>query len=162
MYEIYWEPHAEGGKSIKRDCHGRVGPQDTIEFEREGIRATVHIYEKDASTMILLSLRIPPQVTLKVPSWNLNLTSSMRGANLSLKPIEIYLYDPSSKRHRDPVDDWMVLMGENNRIYYARFASPAGLGEMVLPAMTADDTEVTWPHITYSRQSGWYIYPINC
>ncbi len=166
VHRNFWEPLAEGGKSTRRDCHGHVGPQDSVEFEREGIRIIAFIDEKDATkSTLVLTLRIPPRVNLAIPSGKLIFRNPKRETNLSLTPYEVLSYDNHPDRQFKPIEDWSALVGESHRVYFIRFVLPQELDDIFfvfLPIMMVTNADISWPQITFSRTTGWYVYPLNC
>lgn len=93
-HESYWEPHAAGGETTKRHCHRTVGPSNLVELEREEIRATVFIREKQVKVPTLeLTLQIPPDIAVTVHSDRLTLRNLNKATDLSVDPFEVLYSD---------------------------------------------------------------------
>lgn len=164
-HENYWEPHAAGGATTKRHCHQTVGPSNLIVWEREGIRATVFIREKQVKGPTLeLTLQIPPDMLVTVHSDHLILRNLNQATDLSVDPFEV-LYSDAPEHQLKPVEDRSVLTGKKSRWHFFRFALPQDLDNnfsVDLPTMDVKHGAMLWPQINFVRASGWYIYPLNC
>lgn len=164
-HENYWEPHAEKGETTKRHCRQTVGPNNLVVLEREGVRATVFIREKQVKNPTLeLTLQIPPDVAVTVFSDQLIFRSSNHVLDLSVDPLEV-LYDDAPDHQLKSVEDRSVLIGKKSRWHFFRFDLPQGLGDKFLvdlPKMGVGRGAILWPKVTFVRASGWYLYPLNC
>lgn len=164
--ETFFEPSAGSGKVIGHDCHGAVGPPDTIRFEKDGV--TVYVYtalaQEAASTATLtIFLQLPRDAFVSFQGNDFIYSSTGEDKTLFPEIVEGFTSHPYTKNNIKRIHDWQVLHGEG--LYYMRFILPANevhTFSFRIPSLLINKQRLDIPTIDFSLNKGWYIYPINC
>ena len=161
-----YRPEASSGTAISGTCGAMFAPKDTIKFEL----GTVKLQVTGGAESLMLALAIPKGSAVNFASSEVIVRSGARTLTYNLSQFSYY--DRTAKQTiQVPIRE--VLIGEDEkfvfgvqpRIFDARLAvAAAGANSYVvqLPVLSIDGKALTVPPISFTKDSGFGLYAINC
>ena len=164
MTEVYYRPTAASGTAIKDLCAGLVAPSDTMRFRAGKAELRVKVV---GSTLYVL-VRVPAGSTVLFSSPEI--TVSMDG-QVQLYHLDRFgYYDAAQGSSTVPAigplvgGDIRTLVGPTPRIFssFLSLQREPSVGVVQLPRLMVDGEEILLPPVSFTREKGFAIRPLNC
>jgi hypothetical protein len=164
----YYVASTTGGTVSRPYCHGGVGPEANVDFERGGVK--VLVTPNQNSAQLTLTVQFTLQADDRISAqWNDIEAIDNFGNKLPivLESIHGYKYPDSVTHARYVLDlvDSNDFNGKNYNLYYFQAQVRGGIPEkftFVIPSMTVNGIEYPIKSITLEKQFGWWMEFINC
>lgn len=166
-YETYYKPSADGGSVTGITCQGRVGYPGNINFDIQSIRVMVHLRMAELRDVLVIQFRIPEGKAAVLPMEEFVIRVDGKETHLIPRRMVSFWAYPTYGTREVTVESQMVLRGIHDRFdwYEIAFDLPKYDDALIfvhIPHFQIDGHEKILPSIRFSRETGWFIYPLNC
>jgi hypothetical protein len=166
MKATWLEPQTSEGMVVRHDCHGNVGPPDTIVVERENIKIRVMttVQENEHRMALTIQLQMPEGVAVTMPFRTLIVTVPNGQEATEPSRLTRYAWKPHYESKEISGEEGRALIG-GDYVYHLSFNVSLTAAESIriqLPSLFVNQKEERFSSVQYSLRTGWYIYPINC
>lgn len=164
MSEVYYRPTASSGTAIKDVCAGLIAPSDTMRFSAGKAELRVKVVR----STLYVRVRVPAGSTVLFSSPEI--TVALDGQVQVYRLDGFGYYDVAHGSRTVPAigalvgGDIRTLVGPEPRSFssFLSLKREPSVGVVQLPQLTVDGEEILLPPVSFTRDKGFAIRPVNC
>ncbi|MBY0418279.1 MAG: hypothetical protein K2W88_09500 [Pararheinheimera sp.] len=167
MKEEYYFPSANGGNVQKESCRGKVGADNKLAFDWDGVRAIFSVRKFGAALSFGATFEISTGSSVIWPTQVITVKTELGKTELSFDSFEkIVSYGDDFKTASYPLDT--LLKNDTKKEVESYFQSvnlPTDSVEQIEVEsirVIVNGQEITLPKMRFEKTSGLFLHPLNC